>query len=105
MAVAAANAMMVLNTAGMVFGGCDLSNATLGPAADWVAHKDQRHFMDVSGGVFDKANLTDALLSQSRLDGCSFQGASLAGADFSNISVGQLPMLLGHEDKVASVCI
>lgn len=110
MAIAAANSMMVLNAAGFVFGGCDLSNATLGVVGDdWrsVVHadKDQRHFMDVSGGVFSSANLSGAVLSNARLDSCSFAGADLRRANLTGATFGQLPMLQGHEECVVSVCV
>eukprot|EP00048_Salpingoeca_helianthica_P014189 m.219125 g.219125 ORF g.219125 m.219125 type:complete len:1720 (+) comp15609_c0_seq4:59-5218(+) len=135
MAVAAANCMMVLNAAGMVFSGCDLSNATLGPVASsssdagtWSSFPSDRPgegssssakycprdilttqatgiFMDVSGGVFDNANLSNALLTSARLDACTFVHANVRGANLSKVDVGQLPMLLGHAATVESVCV
>ncbi len=106
-AIAAANAMMVLNAGGMVFCGCNLSNATLGPSSDDLRgiHPDQRHFMDVSGGVFDRANLTGSILIRARLDGCSFRGACFDKVDARHVDFGQLPMLLGHTSSVYGVCV
>ena len=107
-ATAAANAMMILNAGGMVFGGCDLSYATLGPvsdADDTAMPKDQRNFMDVSGGVFDGADLSRAILTKARMDGCSFDHGTLEQATLMGVTLGQQPMLQGHTGRVNCLCI
>ena len=40
-----------------------------------------------------------------RLDGCNFAGAKLDNAHWDGVSLGQLPMLLGHTGDVTSVCV
>ncbi len=108
MANAAANAMMILNAGGIVFGGCNLSNATLGPTLEMgdstTSITNSKYFMDVSGGVFVGANLSGAVLANARLDNCNFSHAVLDGADMRGVAFGQRPMLLGHTFWVNCLC-
>lgn len=79
--------------AGIIFGDCDLSNATVGPTpsqrdASRLINQNTRYFMDVSGGMFTGADLSGAMLGHARLDSCNFDSTNMTGADLHAADLG-----------------
>jgi WD40 repeat protein len=116
-ATAAANALTILNAAGLVFARCDLSRALLGPptplttasasasasASGTSSSGPSPVFLDLSGGIFSYCDLRGACLNNARLANVQFDGANLTGARLLGVTFGQQPKLLGHDGEVTSL--
>ncbi len=80
-AKAAANAITILNAAGVSFASRDLRNINI-PGAD------------LSSGILDNTQLQGANMTQVNLQGAWLREANLSGAQLKDINFGELPLLL-----------
>ena len=103
--VAAANAITILNAAGIIFDHCNLSHATLGPVQAEAAESTTKFFAVLSGAVLSHADLSYACLTKANLSSACLDHAQLGYANMLDVEFGQRAMLLGHTDSVTSVAV
>jgi len=102
-AIAAANAITVLNAAGIIFDHCDLSHATLGPVVGGDERSVTKFYAGLSGAVLSHANLSHACITKASLASSCLDGADLRFASLRDVDFGQRASLLGHTSSVNSV--
>ncbi|CAB4911310.1 unannotated protein [freshwater metagenome] len=95
-AIAAANAITVLNAAGIIFDHCDLSHATLGPVVGGDERSVTKFYAGLSGAVLSHANLSHACLRKASLASSCLDRADLRFANLLDVDFGQRASLLGH---------
>ena len=102
-AIAAANAITVLNAAGIIFDHCDLSHATLGPVVGGDERSVTKFYAGLSGAVLSHANLSHVCITKASLASSCLDGADLRFANLLVVDFGQRASLLGHTNYVTSV--
>lgn len=100
-AVAAANAITILNAAGIIFVDCDLSYATLGPVSgnneSVMALSANNNLISyyafLSGAIFCNANLEHACLAYANMECSDLTSTNLNAANLEHVQFGELPTI------------
>ena len=103
MSTAAANSLMILNTAGLVFDSCDFSSAKLGCNTAAGGSSGGNAVLDLSGSVLSNCNFPRAQLQGARFSCADIHNTKFHAANMALCNFGETHPIPGGSGAVIAI--